>query len=227
MSTVTFRMRHRLPSREARPKGRPGGITSWLVAAAAVVIASGCSGSPATPSVSLPPGVNPLVLTLVSRPVVVPTGSAILQIWGYTLYNSHGPICEPLFGTREGTRVTVRMQVSPEASGWVLRAEPGTGTAEIRFSQTGQVRPEGEVLTGSARGTVRDMTRAPGEPGRDLKVFFESSSVLEGFGSSSRPWLQGTITGYITYTDSVGGGIRCPLVYWTMQSSDGWIIPES
>jgi hypothetical protein len=194
--------------------------------AVALGAATGCSGSTTAPSVAPPPGVNPLVLTLVSRPVVVPVGSAVLQIWGYTLYNSHGPICEPLFGTREGTRVTVRMQVSAEGSGWVIRAEPRTGTAEIRFSQTGQVRPEGEVLTGSARGTVRDMTRAPGQPGRDLRVFFESSSVLEGFGSSSRPWLQGTITGYITYTDSVGGGIRCPLVYWTMQPADGWIIPE-
>lgn len=193
---------------------------------AASVIASGCSGPPATPTAIPPPGVNPLVLTLVSRPVVVPVGSAVLQIWGYTLYNSHGPVCEPLLGTPEGTRVTVRMRVSAEGSGWVVRAEPGTGSAEIRFSQTGQVRVEGEALTGSARGTVRDMTRAPGEPGRDLTVFFESSSVLEGFGSSSRPWLQGTITGHITYSDSVGGWIRCPLVYWTMQPADGWIIPE-
>lgn len=216
-----------LASKAARLRGCRGGRrTHSLVVAAAVAIASGCSGSPASPSVTPPPGVNPLVLTLVTRPVVVPVGSAVLQIWGYTLYNSHGPICEPLFGTHEGTRVTVRMQVSAQGSGWVARAEPRTGTAEVRFSQTGHVRAEGETLTGSARGTVRDMTRAPGEPGRDLKVFFESSSVLDGFGSASRPWLQGTITGHITYSDSVGGWIRCPLVYWTMQPADGWIIPE-
>lgn len=226
MSAPTNVIRHQLASKAAHQRIPRGPRVRWLLVVAAVTLASGCSSSPVTPSVTPPPDFNPFALTLVSRPVVVPLGSAVLQIWGYTLYNSHGPICEPLFGTREGTRVTVRMQVSAEGSGWVIRAEPRTGTAEIRFSQTGQVRPEGEVLTGSARGTVRDMTRAPGEPGRDLRVFFESSSVLEGFGSSSRPWLQGTIAGHITYSDSVGGWIRCPLVYWTMQSADRWIIPE-
>lgn len=198
----------------------------WLAAAAVAGAASGCAGAPSTPTATPPPDVNPMVLTLVSRPVVVPVGAAILQIWGYTLYNSHGPICEPLFGTLQGTRVTARMQVSVEGREWVLRAEPRTGNAEIRFSQTGQARIEGEVLTGSGRGFVRDMTRAPGEPGRDLKVFIDPSSVLDGFGSSSHPWLQGTVAGHIVYSDSVGGFINCPLVYWTLQPAEGWDIPD-
>lgn len=191
-----------------------------------VAVASGCARTPAEPSSSPPPGVNPAVLTLVSKPVKVPVGSAMLHIWGHTLYNSQGPICEPLLGTFEGTRVTVRMQVSVEGSEWVVRAEPGTGNAEIRFAQTGQVSLMGEALTGSARGSVRDMMRAPGEPGRDLRVGFASGAVLEGIGSSSTTWLQGTISGRTVFFDSVGGSIRCPLVYWTMQPpSNDWISP--
>lgn len=201
-------------------------ISERMVAVWTIGFAAGCGGPPAAPS-GPPLGLNAQVVPLVSRPAQVPLGPAVLQVWGYTLINQHGPICEPLFGNQEGTFLTARVHVSAEGPEWVIRAEPRRGSAEIRFRQTGDPRVEGEVLIGTARGWLQDMARAPGEPGKQLDANFSADSTpsqLQGFASHTRPRIDGTMTGRIVYTDPWGGAITCPLVYWVLQPADGWVF---
>lgn len=43
-----------------------------------------------------------------------------------------------------------------------------------------------------------------------------SWSAVIGSGSTARPFMEGTIAGEITFSDSRGGRLRCPVVYWML-----------
>lgn len=176
-----------------------------------------CHASPVTPSP--PAGRDPFAGVQSARRVTFPSGPALLRIWGHSLLTD-GPFCGPVLGTPEGSSVGAVVMVTAEGEGWTVRlaSSQEEDGLQLHIALAGRTVAQGEVLVGSARGSMRDtFVVAPTVP-RDLRVNLSSEGpgVLEGLGTTAQPYFQGTIAGHIRYTDSHGGLITCATVYWSL-----------
>lgn len=204
------------------------------VAAVAVVIVaiglSACGNGPGSTRGLGEPSSVPAIppLTFQSRPLSFPSGAARLQIWGHTLISFDAPLCGPLFGSLEGSSVATPVQVERVTSGdatggtrnsWIVRSDPAFGTIEFRIDQTGTATIYGETVSGRIRGRARDAPFVPGAIVRDLVVNLPDADPplsVEGHGSTNAPFMEGVIKGAIDFTDSYGGRIDCPQVFWLL-----------
>ncbi len=206
------------------------GNASGMRVVVAVVIAgclSACRSGPAAPAApSSAPSLLPI--TFQSQPLSFPAGAARLQIWGHTLISFEAPLCSPVLGSWEGSSVTTPVQVERVSTGerpasgrnsWIIRSDPSMGTIEFRLEQTGTATIYGERLSGRIHGRARDARLIPEANPRDLAVNLPDASpplVVEGNGSTVAPFMEGTIRGAIDFTDSYGGRIDCPQVFWLL-----------
>jgi len=179
-----------------------------------IVLTTGCT-TPATMP-GAPTGVNPLDIPVTPRRLAFPSGLALLRVWGHT-WLTNGPVCEPVLGTREGSSVGAIVQVTADDTGWIVRTDQ-SGGLELHVSQAGRSIVEGEVLTGTAHGVMRDAFAVAPDLPRNLSVNLspDGPAAIDGWGTTALPYFQGTMTGAIRYTDSSGGSVTCPVVYWSL-----------
>lgn len=200
-----------------------GPIAPIRLAAAAVAaglvsaLLAACGPSPAMPGP--PPGVDPLASVPAGHRLSFPSGPALLRVWGHS-FLTNGPYCGPVLGTAEGSSVGAMVMVEADEAGWTVRLDPHDEVdgLELRITPAGRTVAEGEVLTGTARGVMRDTFAVVPAAPRNLRVdvSVEGPAVLEGLGTTARPYFQGTLTGHIRYADPNGGLMTCPGVYWSL-----------
>lgn len=204
-----------------------------LLAMGATLSLAACSPRPASltaPSVgpgsiaAIPPPATPS-----SAPAIFPSGPAVLQVWGYTLFSSFSPVCAPLFGTLDGTSVATPVAVEAMAvpsaqlggASWLVRSDPAFGSIDFQIQMRGTTSVYGVEVTGTINGAARDAELVAGSVARNLVVNLPASSpplLVDGHASTATPHIEGTITGAVHFSDTRGGRTDCPMVFWMLTS---------
>jgi hypothetical protein len=148
-----------------------------------------------------------------------------LQIWGLVRSSDPvEPVCHPSGVPAGGTSIITAVQVQREGTAWIATSQPGAGTVQLRFSQTGNVTPQGEPVTGTIRGVARDATVGAYRVATNVSVTFgglRHHAVVQGIASPATAFIWGTLTGRFAFSDPFGATSTCRLLYWTLQPVAG------
>jgi hypothetical protein len=126
------------------------------------------------------------------------------------------PTCSPVGVPREGTAVTARVRVAREDREWVVRSDPpAPGDLEVRVHAVPSP-PGMYVVSGTARGCVRDEAFGPHER-TDVQLCIDgadgkSPARLDGRLSYDGRVLTAVLTGAFAFSDRTGQTGRCAAI---------------
>ncbi len=186
--------------------------------AALLVSAVACSASPMAPA-AIPlaaPAVSP------GRVLSLQPGTYALDLIGFGISaNPEVPPCDPPFLQGGRTAAWTTVSLDREQNDWVARTSTSAGSLELRFYQTGD-SIRGLTVSGWISGKAVDEW-GPQPPSDRGGVFLRGPgntdrAVVQGLADRSTPFLSGTVSGDIFFTNNEATALsRCTVVLWILQ----------
>ena len=182
--------------------------------AATLALVVGCSRDSIPPAPTFP---NEPLDVLNLEP-----GAYRLDLTGYGLsLNPEILPCTPPLVPQEGTHVIAYVNLTRQDAEYTARQSSGSLT--LRFHATAERQSSDVGVEGDISGSAGDSGEVPYVQPRDIIISIAGTdgatpvARIEGVQRDRLPFIQGKITGAVSYCDSAGHCSTCPTINWTLQ----------